>query len=53
MTIENPTAGLIAAVVLPVLAWSRWRDGRHSLAQLIGGGIIGAAAAAGVYSLTR
>lgn len=53
LAIENPTAGLIAAVVLPVLAWSRWRDGRHSLAQLIGGGIIGAAAAAAVYSLTR
>lgn len=53
LAIENPTAGLIAALVLPVLAWSRWRDGRHSLAQLIGGGIIGAAAAAAVYSLTR
>lgn len=51
LTIENHLAGAIAALALPVLAWARWRDGRHSIAQLIGGGIIGATVAVTAFTL--
>ena len=49
--IENHTAGLIAALLLPVLGWARWTDGRHSVAQLVGGALIGASVAGMVYGL--
>jgi hypothetical protein len=49
--IENHTAGLIVALLLPVLGWARWKDGRHSVAQLIGGALIGAVVAGVVYGI--
>ena len=51
--IENHTAGAIVALLLPVLGWARWKDGRHSAAQLIGGTLIGALVAGVVYGLLR
>lgn len=51
LTIENHLAGAIAALALPVLAWARWRDGRHSTTQLIGGGLIGASVAATAFTV--
>lgn len=53
LAIENPLAGAFAALALPLLAWARWRDGRHSLSQLVGGGVVGALAAAAIYTLAR
>lgn len=50
LAIENPLAGAVALVLLPILAWARWRDGRHSWAQLIGGAVVGGTVAAAVYS---
>lgn len=47
--LETPIAWL-TGLLLPVLAWARWRDGRHSPAQLGGGAIIGALVAAAVYA---
>lgn len=44
------SAGWTTTLFLPLLAWARWRDGRHSAAQLAGGGVIGAVAAATIYS---
>ncbi len=53
LCLENLAAGVIAAALLPVLGWARWRDGRHSIPQLIGGAAIGATVAAVVYGLLR
>lgn len=51
--IEQPVAGAVSSLALPVLAWARWRDGRHSAAQLAGGLVIGAAVAGIVYGSLR
>jgi membrane-associated phospholipid phosphatase len=48
--LETPL-GWTTALLLPLIGWARWRDGRHSVGQLIGGAIIGALAAATIYSL--
>ena len=48
--IETPL-GWTTALLLPLIGWARWRDGRHSVGQLIGGAVIGALAAASIYSL--
>ncbi|MEO7130493.1 MAG: hypothetical protein ABIZ07_03850 [Dermatophilaceae bacterium] len=53
LAIENHLAGAIAALALPVLGWARWREGRHSVAQVIGGGVIGAVVAAAAFILVR
>jgi hypothetical protein len=53
LAIENNVAGLVAALFLPLLAWARWRDGRHSMAQLVGGAVIGSVVAGVVYGLLR
>jgi hypothetical protein len=53
LLLEQPTAGVAALAVLPVLAWARWRDGRHSWPQLAGGAVIGGAVAGVVYGLLR
>lgn len=53
LAVENHLAGAVAALALPVLGWARWRDGRHTAAQLIGGGVIGAIVAAGGYVFLR
>lgn len=50
--LEEPRLWPLAAL-FPVLGWARWRDGRHSGAQLLGGTVIGAVAAATVYGLFR
>lgn len=50
---ESLTAGIAAALLLPVLGWARWRDGRHSVMQLAGGAVIGATVAGVVYGLLR
>lgn len=46
--LETP-AGWISALLLPLIAWARWRDGRHSAAQLLAGAGIGFVSAATVY----
>ncbi len=51
--LEQAKVGAFVLLLLPVLAWARWRDGRHSLGQLAGGAVVGAIAAATVYSLLR
>lgn len=43
------SAGWATGLLLLPLAWARWRDGRHSAAQLAGGAAIGALAAATIY----
>lgn len=53
LSLENLMAGLVAAAALPILGWARWRDGRHSLMQLIGGAAIGACVAGLVYGLLK
>jgi len=53
LLIENLVAGLVAALFLPVLAWARWKDGRHSLPQLVGGAVIGFLVAGLVYGVLR
>ena len=53
LAIENNVAGLVAALFLPLLAWARWRDGRHSMALLVGGAVIGSVVAGVVYGLLR
>lgn len=53
LAIENPAAGAVAALFLPLLGWARWRDGRHSPGQLLGGAAIGASVAGLVYGLLR
>lgn len=49
LSIESRAGLFLAAVVLPALTWARWRDGRHTLPQLVGGALIGAIAAATIY----
>jgi hypothetical protein len=49
--LENHTAGLVVALLLPILGWARWKDGRHSVAQLIGGALSGAVVAGVVHGL--
>lgn len=49
LSIESRAGLFLAAVVLPALTWARWRDGRHTLPQLVGGALIGALAAATIY----
>lgn len=51
-TLEVPRAGAWAFVLVPVVAWARWRDGRHSRAQLLGGAVLGGVTAA-TYALLR
>lgn len=46
--LETP-AGWISALLLPLIAWARWRDGRHSAAQLLAGAGIGFVSAATIY----
>lgn len=53
LAIESLGAGIAAALLLPVLGWARWRDGRHSVMQLVGGAVIGATVAGVVYGLLR
>ena len=53
LALENRLAGAFAALFLPLIAWARWREGRHSVSQLLGGALIGAAAAGVVYGLLR
>jgi hypothetical protein len=40
------TAGLLAVAALPAVAWARLRLERHTLAELVGGGVLGAVVAA-------
>lgn len=53
LAIENPPAAAVAFLALPLLAWARVRNGRHSLAQVVVGGLVGAVVAASVYSILR
>lgn len=53
LTLENQLAGVLAALFLPVIGWARWREGRHSVGQLLGGALIGAVVAGLVYGLLR
>jgi hypothetical protein len=47
-----PVAG-IALLSLPVLGWARWREGRHSVAQLAAGAALGSLVAGLLYSALR
>lgn len=53
LAVEDSRIGAVAACALPVLAWARWRDGRHSVSQLVGGAVIGGAVAGLVYGVLR
>lgn len=48
--LEQPTPGAALALVLIPIAWSRHRDGRHSVAQLVAGALIGGGVAFLVYA---
>lgn len=41
----------LSAPSLPRIGWARWRDGGHSVAQLMGGAVIGGITAGLVYGL--
>ena len=47
--LETP-AGWLTLLLLPPIAWARWRDGRHSPGQLATGALVGALAAASIYA---
>ena len=49
---EVPVCAM-TALLLPLLGWARWRDGRHSLAQLAGGAAVGASTAVAIYGALR
>jgi hypothetical protein len=40
------TAGIVMLLLMPLLAWSRLRLGRHRMAEVIGGSVLGAVTAA-------
>jgi hypothetical protein len=43
--------GAVLSLVLVPIAWARHRDGRHSVAQLVAGALIGGVTAFVVYAL--
>lgn len=47
-----PWAGIVMLLLLPVLAWSRLALGRHSMAEVLGGSVLGLAAGGLLVALT-
>lgn len=48
--VEQPLAGAVLSLLLVPIAWARWRDGRHSVGQLVVGALIGGVSAFVVYA---
>ncbi|MCD9028335.1 hypothetical protein LDO26_08950 [Luteimonas sp. BDR2-5] len=46
-----PSAGIAALLLVPPLAWSRLRMARHTLPEVIGGTVLGAAAGAALLAM--
>lgn len=46
-----PLVGYAVPPLLLLLGWARWRAGRHTVAQVVGGAMLGAAAAGVVLAL--
>jgi hypothetical protein len=51
VVVEQPMVGAVLSLVLVPIAWARHRDGRHSVAQLVAGALIGGVTAFVVYAL--
>lgn len=49
--VEQPGVGAALALLLVPIGWARWRDGRHSVRQLVLGAGIGGFAAFAVYAV--
>lgn len=47
--LEQPILGALLSLLLVPIAWARHRDGRHSVAQLVAGALIGGVVALMVY----
>ena len=53
VALEQLAVGLALTLLLIPLAWARMHEGRHSLAQVLGGAAIGLVTAGSVYSALR
>lgn len=51
--VEQPGVGAALALLLVPIGWARWRDGRHSVGQIVLGAVIGGVASWAVYGALR
>jgi hypothetical protein len=51
VAVEQPLVGVVLSLLLVPVAWARHRDGRHSVGQLVAGGLIGGVTAFVLYAL--
>lgn len=51
--LASPTVGLVYGPVVPLVGWARVRTGNHTVAQVVGGALVGAVVASGLLPVPR